>query len=92
MTEMETMWGVLAGLELYVECSLRDWYYYLTRTVHTYVKVLYDNYVLKQIGRLQLAFKPNIPFTVHVSNIRGMLCTAPVTILPTMHLLHFVYK
>lgn len=67
MTEMETMWGVLAGLELYVECSLRDWYYYLTRTVHTYVKILYDNYVLKQIGRLQLAFKPNIPFTVHVS-------------------------
>lgn len=50
-----------------MEMQFRDWYFWITRTYVTAIKCIVDGYTLRQLGRLQRAFKPEIPFTIYVS-------------------------
>lgn len=68
MKEIEDMWGDVVDKELVVTGYLFDWYFHFERNATAITKVIRDNVYLKRIGRRQLSFKPDAPFTVYVSS------------------------
>lgn len=60
-------WGDVTGMDLVVTARIFDWFFRVTRVETSYAKMIRDAYVLKLIGKRHRAFKPLVPFTVHVS-------------------------